>query len=240
MVILVFFITHWYLSLFTQTIFLHRYVSHGMFKMNKFWERFFFLLTFFAQGSSFLNPAAYGIMHRKHHAHSDTNKDPHSPLSFKNPIKFMLETFSFYSQTILKNKNKDLMSTGLPQWKFIETLGESMLVRVLFVAFYTLIYIKFAPSIWLYCLIPFHIFMGPIHGFIVNWFGHKTGYRNFNELKDNSKNSLPIDFLMMGELYQNNHHKKPNNLNFAVKWFEFDIGYLTCFILKKIKIIHNK
>ncbi|GIQ98523.1 MAG: hypothetical protein CM15mP4_3600 [Candidatus Neomarinimicrobiota bacterium] len=134
MVILAFFITHWYLSLFTQTIFLHRYVSHGMFKMNKFWERFFFTY-FFAQGSSFLNPAAYGIMHRKHHAHSDTNKDPHSPLSFKNPIKFMLETFSFYSQTILKNKNKDLKNTGLPQWKFIETLGESMLVRVLLLAF---------------------------------------------------------------------------------------------------------
>ena len=82
--------------------------------------------------------------------------------------------------------------------------------------------------------------MGPIHGFIVNWFGHKKGYRNFNELKDNSKNSLPIDFLMMGELYQNNHHKKPNNLNFAEKWFELDIGYLTCFLLKKIKIIHSK
>ena len=32
--------------------------------------------------------------------------------------------------------------------------------------------------------------MGPIHGFIVNWFGHKTGYRNFNELKDNSKNKF--------------------------------------------------
>ena len=60
------------------------------------------------------------------------------------------------------------------------------------------------------------------------------------EGKDNSKNSLPIDFLMMGELYQNNHHKKPNNLNFAEKWFELDIGYLTCFFLKKIKIIYSK
>ena len=80
--------------------------------------------------------------------------------------------------------------------------------------------------------------MGPIHGFIVNWFGHKTGYRNFKDLKDNSKNSLPLDFLMMGELYQNNHHKKPNDINFAKRWFELDFGYLLSNILKKIKVIY--
>ena len=80
--------------------------------------------------------------------------------------------------------------------------------------------------------------MGPIHGFIVNWFGHKTGYRNFNDLNDNSKNSLPLDFLMMGELYQNNHHKKPNDLNFAKNWFEFDFGYIISNILRKIKVIY--
>jgi stearoyl-CoA desaturase (delta-9 desaturase) len=80
--------------------------------------------------------------------------------------------------------------------------------------------------------------MGPIHGFIVNWFGHTTGYRNYNDLKDNSKNTLPFDFLMMGELYQNNHHKKPNNINFAKRWFELDLGFLFSIILKKMRIIY--
>ena len=79
--------------------------------------------------------------------------------------------------------------------------------------------------------------MGPIHGFIVNWFGHKRGYRNFDSLNDNSKNTLPLDFLMMGELYQNNHHYKPNNINFAVKWYEYDFGFLATRFLKKIRII---
>ena len=80
--------------------------------------------------------------------------------------------------------------------------------------------------------------MGPLHGFIVNWFGHKKGYRNFPELEDNSKNSLPLDFLMMGELYQNNHHKKPNDINFAVRLFELDFGFLISALLKKIRIIY--
>ena len=74
MIILLFFLGHWYLSLFFQTFFLHRYTSHGMFKMNYFWEKTFFFLTFLVQGSSFLQPAAYGAMHRKHHSFSDTKK----------------------------------------------------------------------------------------------------------------------------------------------------------------------
>ena len=80
--------------------------------------------------------------------------------------------------------------------------------------------------------------MGPFHGFIVNWFGHKIGYRNFNKLKDNSKNTLPVDFLMMGELYQNNHHKYPNNIKFSMKWYEIDFGYWSTLILKRFKIIN--
>ena len=79
--------------------------------------------------------------------------------------------------------------------------------------------------------------MGPIHGFIVNWFGHKSGYRNFDSLNANSKNTLPLDFLMMGELYQNNHHYKPSNMNFDVKWYEYDFGFLATQFLKRMKII---
>ncbi|MCS6833869.1 MAG: acyl-CoA desaturase, partial [Flammeovirgaceae bacterium] len=43
MAVLIFLVTHWYLSLFSQTFFLHRYAAHALFKMNKFWERFFYL-----------------------------------------------------------------------------------------------------------------------------------------------------------------------------------------------------
>ena len=60
----------------------------------------------------------------------------------------------------------------------------------------------------------------------------------FDDIKDNSKNTLPIDFLMMGELYQNNHHRRPNNMNFAVRWFEIDLGYIATSFLKKLKVIY--
>ena len=79
--------------------------------------------------------------------------------------------------------------------------------------------------------------MGPIQGFIVNWFGHLIGYRNFKKLNDNSRNTLPIDILMMGELYQNNHHKKPNSRNFSYRWFEIDIAHIILLFLQQLNII---
>jgi stearoyl-CoA desaturase (delta-9 desaturase) len=79
--------------------------------------------------------------------------------------------------------------------------------------------------------------MGPIHGAVVNWCGHKYGYQNFDN-GDKSKNTLVFDFLMLGELFQNNHHKFPNRPNFAARWWEFDPTYPFMKFLHFVGIIH--
>src|ERR1700756_4476786 len=63
--------------------------------------------------------------------------------------------------------------------------------------------------------------MGPIHGAIVNWCGHRYGYRNYDN-GDQSRNTLVFDVLTSGELFQNNHHKFGMSPNFAARWFEID------------------
>jgi stearoyl-CoA desaturase (delta-9 desaturase) len=65
------------------------------------------------------------------------------------------------------------------------------------------------------------------------------GYSNFDN-NDKSKNSLVLDFLMLGELFQNNHHKLPKRANFAVKWFEFDPTYPVVKLLHFARIIKLK
>ena len=103
---------------------------------------------------------------------------------------------------------------------------------------YTLFYIFYAPHWVFYLLLPVHYLMGPIHGAIVNWCGHKYGYRNFETTQtDKSKNTLIIDFLTAGELFQNNHHKYTMSPNFAVRWFEFDPTYPVIKLLAWLKII---
>ena len=63
--------------------------------------------------------------------------------------------------------------------------------------------------------------MAPVHGAIINWFGHVYGYVNF-KMKNTGKNLFPFDFLMMGEGY----HKNGNNANFGLKWHEIDFTFL--------------
>jgi stearoyl-CoA desaturase (delta-9 desaturase) len=42
---------------------------------------------------------------------------------------------------------------------------------------------------------------------------------------------------MMGELFQNNHHKSPNDANFAKKWFELDPTWYIIRLLQRAGVI---
>jgi stearoyl-CoA desaturase (delta-9 desaturase) len=111
---------------------------------------------------------------------------------------------------------------GTPDWPAFERFADLWPVRVLFGVLYGCFYLAFATHWWqLAFMLPVHFIMGPVHGAIVNWCGHKYGYRNFDN-GDKSRNTLPFDFLTMGELFQNNHHKYGQSPNFAARWFEID------------------
>ncbi len=238
MAIVIFFTGHWFSSLFSQTFFLHRYSAHQMFKMNKFWERFFHIFAFISQGSSYLNARGYAILHRLHHLHSDTSNDPHSPNHFKSVFGMMWWTKKVYSDLINnKMKVKKNLLINIPNWHRLESIADNWITRIAWGTFYVVFYILFTPSWWLLLLLPIHFLMGPIHGAIVNWCGHKYGYRNFKNIKDKSKNTLPFDFLTLGELFQNNHHRFPNRLNFGVRKWEFDPIYPIIRLFDKLSII---
>lgn len=237
MAIAIFFLLHWYLSGFCQSFFLHRYGSHKMFVMPVFWERFFHLLTFVTQGASYLNPRAYAIMHRMHHAHSDTDKDPHSPVYFRTPWKMMWNTFKVYQGLAQREFQPETKFEGYyPSWPALDRWAEKASTRILWIVFYTLFYVRFAVSPWQFLLLPVQYLMGPLHGAIVNWCGHRYGYQNFDN-RDASRNTLPVDFLTMGELMQNNHHHFGHRPNFAVRKFELDPVYPVLRLFSILKII---
>jgi stearoyl-CoA desaturase (delta-9 desaturase) len=224
-VIVLFFILHWQLSVFFQSFFLHRYGAHRQFTMSKGWERVFHFLSWAVGGSSFLNPRAYAIMHRMHHAYSDTPLDPHSPVHQTKFLPMMWRTKVQYEA--LKSRRVAVdpkFEGGYPESKLFDETLSNWPVSIAWGTLYTLVYLVFAPYWWMVALAPIHWFLGPIHGGIVNWFGHKLGYRNYDS-DDHSKNTLVFDVLTMGELFQNNHHKWGQSPNFAVRWFEIDPTY---------------
>jgi stearoyl-CoA desaturase (delta-9 desaturase) len=141
-------------------------------------------------------------------------------------FRMMMRTKDIYLDILLRkveagqNFEKDV-----PEWGWLDKLSEWWSPRIAWGFLYFFFYLAFATEWWMYLLLPLHFIMGPIHGGIVNWFGHKYGYVNFPETGDKSRNTLPFDFVTMGELFQNNHHRHPNSPNFAKRWFEFDPTY---------------
>jgi stearoyl-CoA desaturase (Delta-9 desaturase) len=237
MVVVIFFIAHWYLSLFTQSFFHHRYASHEAFTMKKPWERVFYVLSYIMQGSSYLSPRVYGVMHRLHHAYTDTEKDPHSPVYDPSLMAMMWRTNTVYSKFYdgpMEVEPRFL--TNLPDWPLMDKLGHSRISRLAWFGGYIAFYVFFATSPWLFLLLPIHAFMGPVHGAIINWFAHKYGYTNFN-LKNTSRNLFPVDLIMWGEAYHNNHHRYSSRVNFGIRWHEIDPLYPIIVLFNKLGII---
>jgi stearoyl-CoA desaturase (delta-9 desaturase) len=244
MIILIFFVCHWYFSLFFQTFFHHRYSAHQMFTMSPLAEKVFIFLSWFTQGSSYLSPYAYGILHRLHHAYADTEKDPHSPKYDKNIWAMMWRTKLIYVD-ILHNRYpvEEKFKKDLPYWPTFETFADSWPTRLAWGTFYTLFYLfahfYMGASWWWFLLLPIQYIMGPFHGAIINWFAHLWGTAP-NKVEDTSKNLLPVDFLMLGESYHNNHHGHPGRPNFGIRWYEFDPVYPFIKLFNWMGIIHLK
>ena len=237
MAIFIALIVHSTLSVFFQSFFLHRYGAHRMFTMSKAWERTFHLLTYLTQGSSYLNPRAYAILHREHHAYTDGPKDPHSPVNHPGFMSMMLATKTKYDNYAYRRTSPESkFEGGYPEWPLIDRLGNSWVSSLIWGVLYTSLYVVIATEWWHFLFLPVHFLMGPIHGAIVNWCGHRYGYQNFDN-NDESQNTLPLDLITLGELFQNNHHKFPNRANFGIRWFEWDPTYTVMRFMAFIGII---
>jgi len=183
-------------------------------------------------------------MHRMHHAYSDTEQDPHSPYNSKNLFSMMWKTRIMYNELVKGRADiLEKFKKNIPTWPKLDKIAESPFSRISWGVGYVIIYFLIITVFevpgthpWMYVFLPLHFIIGPIHGAIVNYFGHKLGYQNYDN-RDKSKNTLFWDFLMGGELFQNNHHKYGARANFATRWFEIDPTYPVMKLLQWFRII---
>ncbi len=230
-------LAHWYLAAFFQSFFLHRYAAHRMFSMPKFWERFFYVLSFLSQGAFCLNPRTYAIMHRVHHAYADTEKDPHSPRFSHDPFSMAKNTMLTFMKVYEKKMPVEAKFEGeYPEWPFFDRWVDNRPVRISCCFLYALYYLHFATAWWMYSFLIVHFWMGPIVGTVLNWCGHQYGSVNF-EMDNRSRNTLPFDILLLGELNHNNHHAHPSRPNLAVRRFELDLTYKIAKVLSWLGIL---
>lgn len=199
---------------------LHRYYSHRTFKFkNNFLKNIFTALAVLAARGSVIG---WVYIHRKHHAASDTDQDPHSPKF----LGFRLLSLSHY-----KKLDEEKMQVFLIR----DVLSKGQL----FVhKYYLLIILAFAAALgavsleWLYFAYILPGFLVHLSQVSFNYFGHTSGYRNF-ETSDDSRNNAWLFPFIWGEAWHNNHHHAAAALTTKVRHYEWDPLQSIITVLKK-------
>jgi stearoyl-CoA desaturase (delta-9 desaturase) len=206
------------LTIFTMTLYLHRSQSHRGVEFHPALAHFFRFWSWFSTG---INTKEYVAIHRKHHAKCETEEDPHSPQIF-GLNKVLFDGVDLYRTASLNRADMDKYGLGTPD-DWIERklytpytiLGVGIFLVLDFVLFGVVgIALWAMQMIW----IPFWA------AGVVNGLGHWWGYRNF-ETADTATNLTPWAIWLGGEELHNNHHAFPSSSKFALRKFEFDIGW---------------
>ena len=72
----------------------------------------------------------------------------------------------------------------------------------------------------------------------VNSVTHMWGYRNY-ETDENSRNNWLVGLVSNGEGWHNNHHADQRSAAHGHRWWEFDVTYITIWLLEKFGLATN-
>jgi stearoyl-CoA desaturase (Delta-9 desaturase) len=206
------------LTIFTVTLYLHRSQTH---RGVDFHPVLAHLFRFWSWVSTGMITKEWVAIHRKHHAKCETEEDPHSPKIFGiNTV--LLKGVDLYRVASFDATTMEKYGKGTPDdWVERNVYSRSAYAgpTVTFIANILLF------GIWGVAISAFQMIWIPFWAAgVVNGLGHWWGYRNF-ETTDMSRNLSPWGFWIGGEELHNNHHAFPSSAKFALRKFEFDIGW---------------
>ncbi|HEY6942641.1 DesA family fatty acid desaturase [Dokdonella sp.] len=206
------------LTIFAVTLYLHRSQTHRGVDFHPVVAHFFRFWSWLSTG---MVTKEWVAIHRKHHAKVETEEDPHSPQVY-GIRKVFWQGVELYREASEKREDMEKYGRGTPD-DWIERVlysGHPYWGPTLMLIVDLLLFGVVGGAIWAIQMlwIPFWA-----AGF-VNGIGHWWGYRNF-ESADTSTNVSPWGFWIGGEELHNNHHAFPSSAKFALRKWEFDIGW---------------
>jgi len=208
-----------HITIITVTVYLHRYSAHRSIYLHPALQHFFRFWSWLTTG---MITREWTAIHRKHHAATETEEDPHSP-KIHGIWNILRKGTEAYREAARDNTILARYGSGCPDdwlernvYSKHEMFGVGSLL-VIDVALFGLI----GLSVW-----AVQMLWIPVLGAgVINGVGHYWGYRNF-ESPDASTNMVPWGILIGGEELHNNHHTYPNSARLSQKWWEFDVGWM--------------
>lgn len=228
----------YFLRMFAITGFYHRYFSHRTFKTSRFCQ---FLFAVAGNSAVQRGPLWWAAHHRDHHRHSDTEKDVHSPHRhgfWWSHVGWISSRSNGYTRM---QAVPDLAK--YPELRFLdrfEVLVPLLLAASLFALGWTLE--RFAPAlgadglqmlVWGFVISTIVLAHAT---FSINSLAHLMGRQRFQS-GDQSRNSLSLALITLGEGWHNNHHYFPGAARQGFFWWELDVTYYLLRLLAALGIV---
>ncbi len=215
------------LTIFSVTLYLHRSQAH---RGVDFHPALAHVFRFWTWLTTSMITKEWVAIHRKHHAKCETEDDPHSPMH-KGIKTVFWRGVELYREARAQRGDIEQYGKGCPDdwierklYSRFPTLGPTLLLFISFALFgFKGVALWALQMAW----IPFWA------AGVVNGLGHWWGYRNF-ETSDTATNLTPWGVWIGGEELHNNHHAFPSSAKFALRRWEFDIGWAAITCLEKV------
>ena len=219
----------------------HRYLTHGSFKANRGLR---IALTIAGSTAIEGNPTQWVADHRRHHAFSDREGDPHSPWRFGESFGGLVKGLFFAHVGWLffrELANRERFAPDLMADKDIQRIDKYFPVIVTLSATLPAIIGGLVTWSWQGALTAFFwaglMRIGLLHHvtWSINSICHVYGERPF-ETRDGDKasNFWPLAILSFGESWHNLHHADPTCARHGVDKGQIDINARLIWIFEKL------
>ncbi len=228
---------------FGITVGYHRLLTHRAFHVSKPVEYVFAVAgTMAVEGP----PIAWVADHRKHHAHTDVEGDPHSPhVGHGSGLKglwfahtgWLMKTqgsseFRKYAPDLCEDKGMRWISRN-----FLRIAALGLLIP--FVAGFVLHGFSLTAALWTLLWAGFvRIFFIHHVTWSINSICHFFGRRRF-DIEDKSTNVAWLALVTFGESWHHNHHAFPRSARQGLGRFELDPSAMFIWMLEKAGIASN-
>jgi len=202
------------------TLSFHRQLTHKSFATPKWLEyTFAYLGALASQG----DPIEWVSAHRYHHAHCDTEVDPHSPRDGA----FWSHMGWIWNARKLKVLESDTNASDLREQPFYVWLKKTYAWQIVAQASVLFLLGGMPWLLWGFCMRTVLVWNVT---WAVNSVCHIWGRQTFRT-SDVSMNNPVVGLLALGEGWHNNHHAFEDSCRHGLKWWQIDFTWYAILLL---------
>ncbi len=197
------------------TVYLHRALAHRAVTVSTPLAVIFRVTIWLLTG---IRPRQWAAVHRKHHAFTDEEADPHSPAQL-GWVRVQMTNVHLYRRVARDDEQVTRYARDLPPTRLDRLLLDHALVGLSLAALCLV-----AVLGWWGGFIAFgtHVVLYLSLSAAVNAVAHTFGTRPY---ENSATNVRWLAFLTCGEGFHNNHHAAPTSARFALDRSQVDFGW---------------